>query len=63
MRLGPGAGLAYGVWDGYEGSAVAGCRLDPDGSLTVQVGTPDISGTHTSLASLRPTSSGSPWPG
>ena len=52
MRLGPHAGLEYGVWDGYEGSAVAGCRLDPDGSLTVQVGTPDISGTHTSLAML-----------
>ncbi len=51
-ELGPEAGLAYGVWDGYEGAAAAGCRLNPDGSLTVQVGTPDISGTHTALAML-----------
>jgi CO/xanthine dehydrogenase Mo-binding subunit len=51
-KLGPGAGVAYGVWDGYEGGAAASCRLDPDGSLTVQVGTADISGTHTTLAMI-----------
>jgi CO/xanthine dehydrogenase Mo-binding subunit len=50
--LGPGAGLALGIWDGYEGTASAGCRLNPDGSLTVQVGTADISGTHTTLAMI-----------
>jgi CO/xanthine dehydrogenase Mo-binding subunit len=51
-KLGPSAGLALGVWDGYEGGAAASCRLDPDGSLTVQVGTSDISGTHTTLAMI-----------
>jgi CO/xanthine dehydrogenase Mo-binding subunit len=51
-RMGRRAGLAYGVWDGYEGTAAAHCRLDPDGSLTVQVGTADISGTSTTLAML-----------
>ena len=50
--LGPGAGLALGVWDGYEGGAAAGCRLNSDGSLTVQVGAADISGTHTTLAMI-----------
>src|SRR5579875_1107391 len=51
-QLGQGAGLAYGVWDGYEGAAAAQCRLNPDGSLTVQVGTVDVSGTGTTLAML-----------
>jgi CO/xanthine dehydrogenase Mo-binding subunit len=51
-RLGHKAGLAYAVWDGYEGAAAAQCRLNPDGSLTVQVGTVDISGTSTTLAML-----------
>jgi CO/xanthine dehydrogenase Mo-binding subunit len=50
--LGSGAGLALGVWDGYDGAASAGCRLDADGSLTVQVGTADVSGTHTTLAMI-----------
>jgi CO/xanthine dehydrogenase Mo-binding subunit len=50
--LGPGAGLALGIWDGYEGAASAGCRLNDDGSLTVQVGTADVSGTHTTLAMI-----------
>jgi CO/xanthine dehydrogenase Mo-binding subunit len=47
-----GVGLALGVWDGYPGAASAGCRLNPDGSITVQVGTVDISGTHTTLAMI-----------
>lgn len=51
-ELGPGAGLALGIWDGYEGAASAGCRLNADGSLTVQVGTADVSGSHTTLAMI-----------
>ncbi len=47
-----GVGIALGVWDGYEGGATAGCRLNPDGSFTVLVGTADISGTHTTLAMI-----------
>ena len=52
LAVGDAVGLALGIWDGYEGSASAGCRLNPDGSLTVLVGTADISGTHTTLAML-----------
>ncbi len=49
---GEGLGVAAGAWGGAFGSAAAMCRVEPDGSLTVQVGTVDISGSSTGLALL-----------
>jgi CO/xanthine dehydrogenase Mo-binding subunit len=47
---GEGVGVAVGAWGGAFGAAAAMCRVEPDGSLTVQVGTVDISGSSTGLA-------------
>jgi CO/xanthine dehydrogenase Mo-binding subunit len=47
---GEGLGVAVGAWGGAVGAAAAGCRVEPDGTLTVQVGTVDISGSSTGLA-------------
>jgi CO/xanthine dehydrogenase Mo-binding subunit len=47
---GEGVGVAVGGWGGAFGAATANCRVEPDGSLTVQVGTVDISGSSTGLA-------------
>ncbi|MBX5464856.1 MAG: xanthine dehydrogenase family protein molybdopterin-binding subunit [Clostridia bacterium] len=47
-----GWGLAVGGWPGGLEPAAAGCRLDPDGTLTVQVGAVDITGSATSLAMI-----------
>jgi CO/xanthine dehydrogenase Mo-binding subunit len=47
-----GIGIAVGGWGGAFGPAGAGCRLEQDGTLVVQVGTVDISGTDTGLALL-----------
>jgi len=50
--LGPdeGVGVALGNWGGARTPAAAGCRVEPDGTVTVQVGSPDISGSATGLA-------------
>jgi CO/xanthine dehydrogenase Mo-binding subunit len=45
-----GIGVAVGGWGGAFGAAAAVCRVEPDGSLTVQIGTVDISGSSTGLA-------------
>ena len=45
-----GVGVAVGGWGGAYGAAAAACRVEPDGSLTVQIGTVDISGSATGLA-------------
>jgi CO/xanthine dehydrogenase Mo-binding subunit len=50
VREGEGLGVAVGGWGGAFGAAAAGCRVEPDGSLTIQVGTVDISGSSTGLA-------------
>ncbi|MDI3299306.1 MAG: xanthine dehydrogenase family protein molybdopterin-binding subunit [Bacillota bacterium] len=47
-----GWGMAVGGWPGGLEPAAAGCRLDPDGTLTVQVGAVDITGSATSLAMI-----------
>jgi CO/xanthine dehydrogenase Mo-binding subunit len=50
--LGPdeGVGVALGSWGGARTPAAAGCRVEADGTLTLQVGSPDISGSATGLA-------------
>jgi CO/xanthine dehydrogenase Mo-binding subunit len=45
-----GIGLAAGGWPGGTEPAAAACRLESDGTLTVMVGTVDLTGSDTSLA-------------
>jgi CO/xanthine dehydrogenase Mo-binding subunit len=52
--LGPGegVGVAVGSWGGARSPAAAGCRVEPDGTVSVLIGTPDISGSSTGLAMI-----------
>lgn len=49
---GEGVGIAAGGWGGGREPAAAGCRVEPDGSLLLQLGSIDISGTNTGLAMI-----------
>lgn len=49
---GEGVGIAYGGWPGGTEPASAACRLNQDGSMTVVVGSSDISGTRTGMTLL-----------
>ena len=49
-RDGEAVGVALGSWGGARSPSAAGCRVEPDGTLSVLVGSPDISGTSTGLA-------------
>jgi CO/xanthine dehydrogenase Mo-binding subunit len=49
---GEGVGVAIGSWGGARTPAAAGCRVEPDGTLSVLIGTPDISGATTGLAMI-----------
>ena len=50
--LGPGeaVGVAAGSWGGARTPSAAGCRVEPDGTLSVLIGTVDVSGATTGLA-------------
>jgi len=52
--LGPdeAVGVALGSWGGARTPGAAGCRVEPDGTVSVLVGSPDISGTFTGLAMI-----------
>ena len=43
-------GVALGSWGGARTPSAAGCRVEPDGTVSITVGSPDISGTATGLA-------------
>lgn len=47
-----GIGVAVGSWGGGREPAAAACRVESDGSLTLQLGSVDISGTDTGLAMI-----------
>lgn len=47
-----GVGVAVGGWGGGLESAAAVCRVEPDGTVLVQLGSVDISGTDTALAMI-----------
>ncbi|MBJ7599713.1 MAG: xanthine dehydrogenase family protein [Candidatus Dormibacteraeota bacterium] len=49
---GEGVGLAVGAWGGGLEPAAAGCRVEPDGTLLLHLGSVDISGTNTTLAMI-----------
>ncbi|MEO8745352.1 MAG: xanthine dehydrogenase family protein molybdopterin-binding subunit [Candidatus Dormiibacterota bacterium] len=50
--LGPaeGVGVALASWGGGRSPAAAGCRVEPDGTVSILIGSPDISGSATGLA-------------
>jgi CO/xanthine dehydrogenase Mo-binding subunit len=47
-----GIGLAVGGWPGGNDAAAAACRLEPDGTISVVIGTVDLTGSDTSLAMI-----------
>jgi CO/xanthine dehydrogenase Mo-binding subunit len=47
-----GIGLAVGGWPGGTDAAAAACRLELDGTISVIVGTVDLTGSDTSLAMI-----------
>ncbi|MDA8346433.1 MAG: xanthine dehydrogenase family protein molybdopterin-binding subunit [Thermaerobacter sp.] len=47
-----GYGVAVGGWLGGTEPAAAACRINGDGSLTLQVGSIDITGTNTTFAAI-----------
>jgi len=49
---GEGVGIALAGWPGFAEPASAVCRLNEDGTLTVTVGSADISGTKTGFVLL-----------
>jgi CO/xanthine dehydrogenase Mo-binding subunit len=49
---GEGVGMAFGGWPGGTQPASALCRLNSDGSVSVVIGSVDISGTKTGMALL-----------
>ena len=50
VGAGEGVGVALGSWGGARSPAAAGCRVEPDGTVSVLIGSPDISGSSTGLA-------------
>ena len=52
VAAGEGVGIALGSWGGARTPSAAGCRVEPDGTLTVHVGTVDVSGSSTGLAMI-----------
>jgi CO/xanthine dehydrogenase Mo-binding subunit len=51
-RPGEGLGVAVGSWPGAYGPAAAACRVEPDGTLALHLGSIDISGSDTAFAML-----------
>jgi CO/xanthine dehydrogenase Mo-binding subunit len=49
---GEGLGVAVGSWPGGYGPAAAACRLESDGTLSVHLGSVDISGSDTGFVAL-----------
>ena len=49
---GEGIGIAVGAWIGGFGAAAAVCRVEVDGSISLHLGTSDISGTDSGFTTL-----------
>ncbi len=52
LARGRGVGLAVGGWPGGTEPAAAACSLQGDGTLQVQIGSVDITGTRTTMQQL-----------
>jgi CO/xanthine dehydrogenase Mo-binding subunit len=50
LAVGEAVGVALGAWGGARTPGAAGCRVEPDGTVSVMIGSPDISGSSTGLA-------------
>ena len=50
VGVGEGVGVALASWGGARSPSAAGCRVEPDGSVSILIGSPDISGSSTGLA-------------
>ncbi|GHO86173.1 xanthine dehydrogenase family protein molybdopterin-binding subunit [Dictyobacter formicarum] len=55
-----GFGLAVGGWPGGNDVAAAACRLESDGTISVVIGTVDLTGSDTSLALIAAEAMGLP---
>ena len=51
-EAGEGVGIAVGSWGGARTPAAAGCRVEPDGTVSIMIGSVDISGSSTGLAMI-----------
>ncbi len=56
-----GSGVAVGGWMGGVEPANAACRLDRDGTVSILVGTVDMSGTNTAFAQIAAEAFGIPF--
>lgn len=56
-----GIGVAVGGWPGGTEPAASTCRVEGDGTLTVHVGSVDITGVHTSMALVAAETFGVPF--
>ena len=52
LAAGEAVGIAAGSWGGARTPSAAGCRVEPDGTLSILIGTPDVSGATTGLAMI-----------
>ncbi|HEV2026988.1 MAG TPA: xanthine dehydrogenase family protein molybdopterin-binding subunit [Candidatus Dormibacteraeota bacterium] len=52
VGLGEGVGIALASWGGARSPGAAGCRVEPDGTVSILIGSPDISGSATGLAMI-----------
>ncbi|MFI5283399.1 MAG: xanthine dehydrogenase family protein molybdopterin-binding subunit [Candidatus Dormibacterales bacterium] len=52
LRPRESVGVALGSWGGARTPSSAGCRIEPDGTVSVLIGSPDISGSSTGLAMI-----------
>ena len=52
LGAGEAVGIAAGSWGGARTPSAAGCRVEPDGTLSILIGTPDVSGATTGLAMI-----------
>lgn len=52
QKAGHGFGVAVGGWPGGVEPAAAVCRLDQDGTITVVLGSVDLSGTNTTFSQI-----------
>ena len=52
LPVNEGVGVGAGGWPGGRGPAAAACRMDPGGTLTINVGAVDLTGQTTTFAMI-----------
>ncbi|HEY8489155.1 MAG TPA: molybdopterin cofactor-binding domain-containing protein, partial [Thermaerobacter sp.] len=51
-HAGEGWGMAVGGWPGGTEAAAAACRVNGDGTVTITVGSVDLTGSHSAMAAI-----------